>query len=53
MVTKNKITTFKPIMKLGGTLASIHTVKLAKTEPCHTYEHEKVVLVDKTSTSDS
>ena len=43
MVTKNK-TTFRPNLKLDGTLASILTVKLANPEPCHTYEPEKLVL---------
>ena len=43
MVTKNK-TTFRPNLKLDGTLASILTVKLANPEPCHAYEPEKLVL---------
>ena len=42
MVTKNK-TTFRPNLKLDGTLASILTIKLANPEPCHQYE-QKVVL---------
>ena len=42
MVTKNK--TFRPNLKLDGTLSNILTVKLANPEPCHMYEPEKSVL---------
>ena len=43
LVTKNK-TSFRPNLKLDGTLCSILQVKLANPEPCHQYEPEKSVL---------
>ena len=43
MVTKNK-TKFRPNLKLDGTLSSILTIKLAKTDPCHKYESTSEVL---------
>ena len=43
MVTKNK-TKFRPNLKLDGTLSSILTIKLAKTEPCHMYEPTSEIL---------
>lgn len=43
LITKNK-TKFRPNLKLGGTLSSILTIKLANTEPCHKYEPPNEVL---------
>ena len=36
MVTKNK-TKFRPSLKIDGTLSSILTIKLAKSEPCNKF----------------
>ena len=43
MVTKNK-TSFRPNLKLDGTLCSIITVKLANPEPCMDYEPPPTVI---------
>ena len=43
MLTKNK-TTFRPSLKLDGTLSSILTIKLANPEPCFKYESTSAVL---------
>ena len=43
MVTKNK-TKFRPSLKLDGTLSSILTIKLAKSEPCHKYNPSAAVV---------
>ena len=52
MVTKNK-TKFRPSLKLDGTLSSILTVKLAKSEHCHKYDPPLSVLKStKKATSD-
>ena len=52
MVTKNK-TKFRPSLKLDGTLSSILTIKLAKSEHCHKYNPPLSVLKSaKKATSD-
>ena len=43
LVTKNK-TKFRPNLKLDGTLSSILTIKLGKTQPCQSYKPPKAVL---------
>lgn len=43
MVTKNK-TSFRPNLKLDGTLQSILTIKLGNPEPCTRYEPAKSVV---------
>ena len=43
MVTKNN-TSFRPNLKLDGTLQSILTIKLGNPEPCTTYEPPKSIL---------
>ena len=43
MATKNK-TKFRLSLKLDGTLLSILTIKLAKSEPCHKYSPSAEVL---------
>ena len=43
MVTKNK-TSFRPNLKLDGTLQSILTIKLGNPEPYTTYEPPKSIL---------
>ena len=43
LITKNK-TSFRPSLKLDGTLSSIIQVKLANPEPCHRYEPTKEVI---------
>jgi len=43
MVRKNK-TAFRPSLNPKGTLSSILTIKLANTQPAHSYEPSKEVL---------